>query len=433
MCDGFLEANGFDIAKDYAVNQGYSVDATYSVTDNSGYTYTQYFLKSIYDLADVTDETVVFFNGADESSLGRNDILLDLPTAIDLYNGKLPSGQSEISLSDGVYRAAYDFALQTYEDDPDSLASFIADRMADESKITAETVAQNYGEYYRLKFSGFNYVKEYLETLSAFVAQAVDEAIETLSSAVLQNPVLHATGIEDGESVSRQKTLTVRGVVYDATATTAKGFYKTGTAYFTAEGIADVGVKLARNGTYAFALGTMPSSYADILKIVTYSLDESLDTRYKLNNSVTSSITEAAVILEMLTGIFFYIGLACALFASILMMNFIGTSISYKKREIGILRAGGARGLDVFSIFFSESAIIALINWAAALTGTLVVASVINAILKNMLALNISLLNAGIRQAGLILLISLAVAALASFFPVRNIARKKPIDAIQNK
>ena len=47
--------------------------------------------------------------------------------------------------------------------------------------------------------------------------------------------------------------------------------------------------------------------------------------------------------------------------------------------------------------------------------------------------IRITLLTFGVRQLGLMLLISIAVAALASFLPVWKIARKKPVDAIKNR
>ena len=50
-----------------------------------------------------------------------------------------------------------------------------------------------------------------------------------------------------------------------------------------------------------------------------------------------------------------------AVFSGLMLLNFISTSISNKQKEIGILRAVGARGSDVFKIFFSEAAIICLI------------------------------------------------------------------------
>ena len=64
--------------------------------------------------------------------------------------------------------------------------------------------------------------------------------------------------------------------------------------------------------------------------------------------------------IEELSAPLLYVGLALAVFAGFMLMNFISTSSSYKKREIGVLRAIGARGKDVFSIFFSESFVICL-------------------------------------------------------------------------
>ena len=115
-----------------------------------------------------------------------------------------------------------------------------------------------------------------------------------------------------------------------------------------------------------------------------------------------------------------------------MLMNFISVSISYKRREIGILRAVGARSSDVFKIFFSEAAIIALINYVLSLAATIAVTTLFNTIVRNQ-GLNVTLLNFGIRQIILMLVISLGVAAIASFLPVWNIARRKPVDAIKNK
>ena len=131
--------------------------------------------------------------------------------------------------------------------------------------------------------------------------------------------------------------------------------------------------------------------------------------------------------------IFLYVGLGLALFAALLMTNYIATTISYKKREIGILRAVGARSVDVFGIFLNESLIIAFINFVLASVATFGFVYYINDALRNKYNLTLTILNFGIRQVGLILLIAVGVAALASALPVFNISRKKPIDAIRSE
>ena len=130
--------------------------------------------------------------------------------------------------------------------------------------------------------------------------------------------------------------------------------------------------------------------------------------------------------------IFLYVGIGFAVFSALLLMNFISTSISYKKREIGVLRAVGARSSDVFKIFFSEALIIALINFLFS-TGVVIAGIAVANNLMHQNGINITLLHYGFRQFVLMLAISAAVALLASFLPVNKIARKKPVDAIKDR
>ena len=126
-----------------------------------------------------------------------------------------------------------------------------------------------------------------------------------------------------------------------------------------------------------------------------------------------------------------YVGFA--VFAMIMLSNFIATSISYKKQEIGILRAIGARSNDVFRIFFLESFIIAMINFVLSTIGTGVATAIINGMFRKKAGILITILNFGPRQILLLLVISIGVAAVASFIPVYKIASKRPIEAIRNR
>ena len=155
--------------------------------------------------------------------------------------------------------------------------------------------------------------------------------------------------------------------------------------------------------------------------------------RYTIQNSATDVMEILEDAINNTAKVFFYIAIVFAVFAAVLLMNFISTSISYKKREIGVLRALGARGSDVFGIFFNESTIIAFINFAFAAVATFIVCGVINAKLIEQLGFDIVLLNVGIRQLLLILAVSWGSAFIASLIPVSKISRKKPIDAINNR
>lgn len=188
-----------------------------------------------------------------------------------------------------------------------------------------------------------------------------------------------------------------------------------------------------KDGEYNFAVASMPKTKSDIHDLVEYCYTAKGDTKYKMQNSVTYELDTVDEVLKVLSKVFLYVGLGFAIFAAIMLSNFIATSISYKKQEIGILRAIGARSNDVFKIFFSESFIIAMINFALAVITTGVLTSIINSVMRKEVGILITILNFGFRQVGLLLVISIAVAAVASFIPVYRIASKKPIEAIRNK
>ena len=154
---------------------------------------------------------------------------------------------------------------------------------------------------------------------------------------------------------------------------------------------------------------------------------------FKLNNKVTAALSSVNGIFESLSKIFLYVGLGLLVFASLMFMNYIGTSISYKKREIGILRAVGATSGDVFGIFLNEAMIISIINFVLAAVGSGVAVFITNRALVNEYSLPISLLTFGIRQIAIMLAVCVAVAFISSLIPVLKIAKKRPIDAIRNR
>ena len=187
------------------------------------------------------------------------------------------------------------------------------------------------------------------------------------------------------------------------------------------------------DGVYSFASGAMPSSYEGVHELVTYCYDETGAVQYPLANSVTFELDTIHSVLVAASNGFLWAGLFFALFAALMLANFIAVSINYKRQEIGILRAIGSRSNDVFRIFFAESFIIAMINFVLSSVGVGIVTAAINRVIRTQLNVLVTVLGFGVRQILLLLAVSLLVAALASFFPVRRIAAKRPIDAIRGK
>ena len=178
----------------------------------------------------------------------------------------------------------------------------------------------------------------------------------------------------------------------------------------------------------------MPTEREKIENIVRFSVEtDDGGVAFPLGNNVSYVLAQIDSILTELADVFLYIGIAFAVFSALMLMNFISSSISAKKHEIGILRAVGARGSDVFGIFFNESMIIALINWVVSTLFVFLSVVGINYFFRTEFNLAITVLVFGVLQMLLILAVSALTAFVASVIPVTKISRKKPIDAIRKR
>ncbi len=188
------------------------------------------------------------------------------------------------------------------------------------------------------------------------------------------------------------------------------------------------------SGMYVMALSVMPREDRVALEaLVTLHGVEEGDFAFRMQNNVTDVIDNYGEMILTLNQVFLYVGIGFAVFAALMMLNFISVSVTYKKKEIGILRALGARSSDVFSIFFSEAFFIALINLALAVVAVFVASYFINYAVRTELGFPITLLHAGLTQVALVLGVSVGVAFIGSFLPVRKIAKKNPIDAMKDR
>ena len=144
---------------------------------------------------------------------------------------------------------------------------------------------------------------------------------------------------------------------------------------------------------YTFFIAPMPKDRSTIEKLVNIHYDENEDRGFSMQNSATYLLDMVGDLLDVLGTVFLYVGLGLAIFSMLLMSNYIAVSISYKKREIGILRAVGAKSSDVFSIFFSESLIIALINFFLSMIVSGVGCMLLNNMMRKDYGIQITLLN----------------------------------------
>lgn len=146
-------------------------------------------------------------------------------------------------------------------------------------------------------------------------------------------------------------------------------------------------------------------------------------------NEVYDGAATAISMIETLSLVFLIAGLVLAVLSALLLFNFISTSISAKRKEIGVLRAVGARGTDVFKIFFAESFIITIICFIISAVVAGVLCFVLNGIFAG--AISLSILNYGALEVLLILGVSVVVAVIATVLPVYFASRKKPVESIR--
>jgi ABC-type antimicrobial peptide transport system, ATPase component len=185
--------------------------------------------------------------------------------------------------------------------------------------------------------------------------------------------------------------------------------------------------------TCSLLITRMPSSRNALYKLVEYGNNPDTDMRLSLNNSSTFVIDELDDMSRVLSPVFKWIGIVFAAFSAVLFAVFIANSVIHKKQEIGVLRAIGARSLDVYRIFLSETGVIAAFNWIVAAGLVFAIVRWINSRLQGDYLYNLVLLHFGVRQVLLIFVIAIGIALVATFLPIWSIARRKPIDVIRDR
>jgi len=164
----------------------------------------------------------------------------------------------------------------------------------------------------------------------------------------------------------------------------------------------------------------------DIFKTDEY---DNNDSRPILTNAIIEELSMVDSFVVGASKIFLYFGIALAIFAILLFSNFISVSISQKTKEIGILRAVGARSIDVFKIFFSESFLIMIICVVLSILGNATICNLLN----NTLAakIDVTIFVFGVMSLFVLIIIALLTAILATFLPVYKAAHKKPVESIR--
>ena len=127
------------------------------------------------------------------------------------------------------------------------------------------------------------------------------------------------------------------------------------------------------------------------------------------------------------------VSLVFVLFNVLLFSNFIGITISYSKKQIGIIRSLGASSKDVIKIFTFETLIIGIISWILSIIGFIIVCNLLN---NSIFGSMYYTLNGIVKNPFIpimMLVYTILISFLITFISISKVVNIKPIDAILNK
>ncbi len=153
---------------------------------------------------------------------------------------------------------------------------------------------------------------------------------------------------------------------------------------------------------------------------ITYS-----DTSELIGESITSIIDVITYVLIAFTAISLVV-------SSIMIAIITFVSVLERTKEIGVLRAIGARKKDVKGIFVAETFIIGLLSGVIGVVTTYVLSIPINVIMKNLVGVSgIAALNP--LYAFLLILVSIALTVLSGLIPANKASKQDPVIALRTE
>ena len=134
--------------------------------------------------------------------------------------------------------------------------------------------------------------------------------------------------------------------------------------------------------------------------------------------------------IEAIKSVAYVASIIMLIFILLIMTLFVSGSIKDRKREIGILKAVGARTSDIFRIYLVEEGILALIIIIVSLVLVKYGTNLINYNFADT-KLSMQLVNFDILTVLVIVLLTIILFVVSTFIPVYKIARMKPVEAIR--
>ncbi len=322
-------------------------------------------------------------------------------------------GLSEIFVSDGTPFKVFDSEINVIDENGNSS---ILNLEKEEVLVSLNSLKKIYGQFNGtfdnnlLEFIKNNANLTYDEALARFVSDYLKEH----SNLTL---TLHNYANEKMYSV------TVKGVTLDDT------------NYVSYDYINDSEIKtkeIVGARVYDNDINNLKNTFSKLIFRDNYDRgDEGTFYTFTLENH--DDISSIIGIYKSLSKYILVISLVFVLFNILLFSNFIAVTISYSKKQIGILRALGAKAKDVTKIFSFEALIIGIISWILSIIGFTIICNLLN---NSIFGSMYYTLNGIVRNPFIpiiMLVYTIAISFLITFISTSKVTKIKPIDAILNK
>lgn len=155
--------------------------------------------------------------------------------------------------------------------------------------------------------------------------------------------------------------------------------------------------------------------------------------KYISETMFSNTIITLEVTVNYIKKIASYISIGLLIFALIVIINFIATSINNNKKHIGILKSLGTHDKDIFKIFYLESFIVGLISYIFASVITFFGCNILNNIISSDLFYKTMPIIFNVKVLIFMLFFVFIIVTLASLIVIKKIVNKKTIDVIYVK
>lgn len=145
---------------------------------------------------------------------------------------------------------------------------------------------------------------------------------------------------------------------------------------------------------------------------------------------VAHEVSTKTTSISSITKYILWLSICLSVIASLITMNFIFTSVAFKRQEIGILKGLGSTSRDIFGIFVIEGLIIALANFVVSCALAAIITNSLNSLLMAV-SVNLQIVNFGIIEVATIFFLSVVVSIISALIPSYSIANMKPVDAMK--